>query len=58
MLFLACLDRQWPQAEGGAGGGQGNVHATPISQKLEPHLARVFELWLLAFVFFLDLAYI
>ena len=58
MLFLAFVDRGWPQTEGGAGGGHGNVHAAPISQKLGHHRARIHELWLLVYAFFRDLAYI
>jgi len=58
MLFLAILGRGWPQTEGGAASRHGNLYATPISQKLGHHLARIHELWLLEYAFFRDLAYI
>ena len=58
MLFLAFVDRGWPQTEGGAGAGHGNGHATPISQRVGHQLAGIYELWLLVYAFFRDLAYI
>ena len=54
--IFSFLGREWRQAGGGAPGNNATGQATPISPKLEPHLARGAELWLLAFVFFLDLA--
>ena len=56
MLFLAFVDRGWPQTEGGAGAGHGNGHATPISQRVGHQLAGIYELWLLVYAFFRDLA--